>query len=64
MNATPNDMPKNKKRTPVPPLDIPKPRPDRPQFVRKDHLTDKAFRDHPGLKALGRQLRLPNTRNK
>lgn len=63
MNATPNDMPKNKKRTPVPPLVIPAPRP-KPVFVRKDHLTDKALRGHEGLKALGKQLRGHNTRNK
>lgn len=63
MNATPNNMP-NKKRTPVPPLEIPAPRPAKPAFVRKEHLTDKALRNHPGLKALGAQLRLPNTRNK
>lgn len=61
--TTPNDMPKNKKRTPVPPIEVPAPRP-KPAFVRKDHLTDKALRGHPGLLALSKQLRLPNTRNK
>lgn len=66
MNATPNNMP-SKKRTPVPPIELkkasPEPRP-KPAFVRKEHLTDKALRGHEGLKALGKQLRLPNTRNK
>lgn len=64
MNATPNNMPK-KKRTPVPPLELktPEPKP-KPAFVRKEHLTDRSLKAHPGLINLRQQLRLPNTRNK
>lgn len=76
MNVTPNAMP-NKKRTPVPPVELkpsgdkpkgtprdPKDSRPKPAFVRKDHLTDRALKGHAGLKALSHQLRLPNNRNK